>query len=66
MKRFGPLIKIAVGVGVGIVTMKANAKFGVVVDKDVLEAAIMAALAGANFRNKPARPSPQDPPESDR
>ena len=66
MKRFMPLIKLGVGVVVGIATQKANQRLGVVVDPDALNVAILAALGAANIRNKPARPSPQDPPESDR
>lgn len=71
MKRFMPLIKIAVGVVVGIATQKANQNLGVVVDPDALNVAILAALTAANIRNKPDQPVPQrpaspEPSESDR
>lgn len=66
MKRFAPLIKIGVGVGVGMLAMKANEKYGVVIDKDVLEAAIFAALASTNFKEdrKASKLKPQDAPKS--
>lgn len=63
MKRFLPLIKIAVGVLVGIATQKANQRLGVVVDPDALNVAILAALTAANVRNKTDRPPRQDPPK---
>jgi hypothetical protein len=65
MKRFMPLVRIGVGVGVGILATKANTKLGVVVDQDALTAAIMLSLASINFREgKTPKPKPQDAPKS--
>lgn len=66
MSRFMPLVRIGVGVGVGILATKANTKLGVVVDQDALTAAIMLSLASINFREgkRLKQPKPQDAPKS--
>lgn len=66
MARFIPIIRIAVGAGVGVVAVKANQRYGMVIDQDALTAAIMLSLAATNFKGgkKPQKPIPQDAPKS--
>ena len=64
MKPFLPIVKILATVGAGIAATKANQRFGVVIDQDVLIAALMAAFLAVNVRNKPERPPRQSPPQS--